>query len=112
MPKDQHPSEDKSSPPLNQNDSSPDQRNQQNTVHPQHSPAETTEAQPTIEANTAPALNAQNEPDEGSTTATEPPSSKLIVTKKSTLWWMLLVLLLGISIIMWAWRIGPFNTPI
>ncbi len=112
MPKDQHPSEDKSSPPLNQNDSNPDQRNQQNTVHPQHSPAETTEAQPTIEANTAPALNAQNEPDEGSTTATEPPSSKLIVTKKSTLWWMLLVLLLGISIIMWAWRIGPFNTPV
>ena len=56
MPKDQHPSEDKSSPPLNQNDSNPDQRNQQNTVHPQHSPAETTEAQPTIEANTAPAL--------------------------------------------------------
>ena len=61
MPKDQYPSEDKSSPPLNQNDSSPDQRNQQNTVYPQHSPAETTEAQPTIEANTAPALNAQNE---------------------------------------------------
>lgn len=34
-----------------------------------------------------------------------PPTSKLIKTKRSTLWWMLLVLIVGITIILWAWRI-------
>ncbi|RLZ07909.1 HlyD family secretion protein [Acinetobacter sp. 2JN-4] len=41
-----------------------------------------------------------------------PPASKLIKTKSSTLWWMLGVLLVGIIIILWAWRIGPFHTAI
>ncbi|KFK91667.1 HlyD family secretion protein, partial [Serratia sp. Ag2] len=41
-----------------------------------------------------------------------PPTSKLIKTKRSTLWWMLLVLIVGITIILWAWRIGPFHTAV
>ena len=41
-----------------------------------------------------------------------PTTSKLIKTKRSTLWWMLLVLIVGITIILWAWRIGPFHTEI
>ncbi|MBP8006065.1 MAG: HlyD family secretion protein [Acinetobacter sp.] len=41
-----------------------------------------------------------------------PPASKLIKTKSSTLWWMLVVLFVGIIIILWAWRIGPFHTAI
>lgn len=41
-----------------------------------------------------------------------PHVSKLIETKISTLVTMFFVLLLGIGIIMWAWQIGPFNTPI
>ncbi|WP_236766857.1 HlyD family secretion protein [Acinetobacter junii] len=41
-----------------------------------------------------------------------PTTSKLIKTKRSTLWWMLLVLIVGITIILWAWRIGPFDTEI
>ncbi|MDQ9020782.1 HlyD family secretion protein [Acinetobacter sichuanensis] len=38
-----------------------------------------------------------------------PPSSKLIPTAKRTLVFMFLVLLLGISLMMWAWQIGPFQ---
>ncbi|WP_174560857.1 HlyD family secretion protein [Acinetobacter bouvetii] len=49
-------------------------------------------------------------PDPSSTT--EQPSSKLIATKKSTLLWMFLVLIIGIIVIMWAWRIGPFNSSV
>lgn len=41
-----------------------------------------------------------------------PRMSKLIETKKSTLFLMFFVLLVGISVIMWAWQIGPFNTPV
>ena len=41
-----------------------------------------------------------------------PTTSKLIKTKRSTLWWMVLVLIVGITIILWAWRIGPFHTAI
>lgn len=41
-----------------------------------------------------------------------PRVSKLIETQKSTLILMFFILLVGISIIMWAWQIGPFNTPI
>ncbi|MBJ9985982.1 HlyD family secretion protein [Acinetobacter sp. S40] len=37
---------------------------------------------------------------------------KLIPTKKSTLAIMLVVLLVGVGLIMWAWRIGPFHTVI
>lgn len=49
--------------------------------------------------------------------ATETPvaitaSSKLIPTTKRTLVLMFIVLLLGISIILWAWRIGPFESVI
>ena len=51
------------------------------------------------------------------TTTTEtpvamPPSSKLIPTTKRTLVLMFIVLLVGISIILWAWRIGPFKSVI
>ena len=41
-----------------------------------------------------------------------PPSSKLIPTARRTLILMFLVLLVGISIILWAWHLGPFNTTI
>ncbi|MCK4080377.1 HlyD family secretion protein [Acinetobacter radioresistens] len=44
--------------------------------------------------------------------ATPQPSSKLIPTRHSTLFWMLLVLIIGITIILWAWRLGPFHTAI
>ena len=39
-----------------------------------------------------------------------PPSSKLISTPKRVLLLMALVLLLGITIILWAWRLGPFHS--
>lgn len=64
------------------------------------------------------AINAETSPQSSNTTqAAEmppppPPASKLIKTKRSTLWWMLLVLLVGITIILWAWKIGPFHTAI
>ncbi|SUU03082.1 multidrug resistance efflux pump [Acinetobacter haemolyticus] len=66
----------------------------------------------------SPAINAETPPQSSNTTqAAEmppppPPASKLIKTKRSTLWWMLLVLLVGITIILWAWKIGPFHTAI
>lgn len=41
-----------------------------------------------------------------------PPPSKLIPTATRTLILMFLVLLVGISIILWAWRIGPFSNHI
>ncbi|MGP4770424.1 HlyD family secretion protein [Acinetobacter sp. PFS20] len=40
------------------------------------------------------------------------PTSKLIPTKRSTLLWMLGVLIVGILVILWAWRIGPFATSV
>jgi multidrug resistance efflux pump len=40
------------------------------------------------------------------------PASKLIPTKRSTLLWMLGVLIIGILVILWAWRIGPFATSV
>ncbi len=52
----------------------------------------------------------QNETQPTSTDEAEVASSKLIPTKKSTLIWMLLVLIVGIIIILWAWRVGPFNS--
>ncbi|AZN67135.1 HlyD family secretion protein [Acinetobacter haemolyticus] len=65
-----------------------------------------------------PATNAETSPQSSNTTQVAemppppPPASKLIKTKRSTLWWMLLVLLVGITIILWAWKIGPFHTAI
>ncbi|MHA3891010.1 HlyD family secretion protein [Acinetobacter sp. GXMZU3951] len=41
-----------------------------------------------------------------------PPPSKLIPTAKRTLILMFLVLLVGITIILWAWKIGPFDSAI
>lgn len=43
---------------------------------------------------------------------TMPHMSKIIKTKPSTLLLMFFVLMTGITAILWAWRIGPFNTPI
>ncbi|MFT4020138.1 MAG: HlyD family secretion protein, partial [Acinetobacter sp.] len=40
------------------------------------------------------------------------PASKLIATRHSTLLWMFVVLIIGILVILWAWRIGPFATSI
>ncbi|MDV4243208.1 HlyD family secretion protein [Acinetobacter baumannii] len=54
-----------------------------------------------------PAQTSNNEP------APAPaPASKLIPTKRSTLLWMLGVLIIGILVILWAWRIGPFATSV
>lgn len=46
------------------------------------------------------------------TAPTTPPSSKLIPTAKRTLILMFLVLIIGIGIILWAWKIGPFNSAV
>ncbi len=43
---------------------------------------------------------------------TAPPSSKLIATDKKVLILMFFVLLLGIAVILWAWKIGPFDSAI
>ena len=40
------------------------------------------------------------------------PSSKLIPTAKRTLVLMFLVFMIGIALIMWAWKIGPFENTI
>ncbi|SSU85042.1 multidrug resistance efflux pump [Acinetobacter baumannii] len=48
-----------------------------------------------------PAQTSNNEP-------TPVPASKLIPTKRSTLLWMLGVLIIGILVILWAWRIWAF----
>lgn len=44
--------------------------------------------------------------------APPPASSKLIPTARKTLVLMFIVLLVGIAIIMWAWKIGPFSNTI
>ncbi len=41
-----------------------------------------------------------------------PPPSKLIPTAKRTLILMFLVLIIGIGIILWAWKIGPFESAV
>ncbi|UOG16904.1 HlyD family secretion protein [Acinetobacter sp. PK01] len=46
------------------------------------------------------------------TAPTTPPSSKLIPTAKRTLILMFLVLIIGIGIILWAWKIGPFDSAV
>ena len=45
-------------------------------------------------------------------TAITPPSSNLIPTAKRTLILMFLVLIIGIGIILWAWKIGPFDSAV
>lgn len=57
---------------------------------PEQTPAQTSNNEPTPAPAPAPA-----------------PASKLIPTKRSTLLWMLGVLIIGILVILWAWRIGP-----
>mgnify|MGYP000157871935 FL=1 len=49
---------------------------------------------------------------EATTTPITPPSSKLIPTAKRTLILMFLVLIIGIGIILWAWKIGPFDSAV
>ena len=41
-----------------------------------------------------------------------PPSRKLIPTAKRTLILMFIVLIIGIGIILWAWKIGPFDSAV
>ena len=45
-------------------------------------------------------------------TSITPPSSKLIPTAKRTLILMFLILIIGIGIILWAWKIGPFDSAV
>lgn len=45
-------------------------------------------------------------------TATATPSTKLIATDKKVLMLMLFVLLIGIALILWAWKIGPFESSV
>ena len=57
----------------------------------------------------------KNAPEAEQPTATAPitpPSSKLIPTAKRTLILMFLVLIIGIGIILWAWKIGPFDSAV
>ncbi|TCB67024.1 HlyD family secretion protein [Acinetobacter sp. ANC 4178] len=54
----------------------------------------------------------QPEQPAAATTAITPPSSKLIPTAKRTLILMFLVLIVGIGIILWAWKIGPFDSAV
>ena len=70
----------------------------------------TTLAQKNSEQTDSVTTSEQNETQPTSTDEAEVASSKLIPTKKSTLIWMLLVLIVGIIIILWAWRVGPFNS--
>ncbi len=54
----------------------------------------------------------QNATEQATTAPTPTPSSKLIPTAKRTLVLMFLVLLIGIAVIMRAWKIGPFESTI
>lgn len=71
----------------------------------------------TSPAQTQPPQTAPNSAAEANTTsasasALQAPSSKLITTPKPVLWWMLAVFVVGVVIILWAWRLGPFNSHI
>lgn len=68
---------------------------------PQTAPNSAAEANTTTAANTS-----------ASASALQAPSSKLITTPKPVLWWMLAVFVVGVVIILWAWRLGPFNSRI
>ncbi|OOW16605.1 HlyD family secretion protein [Acinetobacter sp. MF4640] len=66
-------------------------------------PAETTATSENASQSEQPAVAA---------TPITPPSSKLIPTAKRTLILMFLVLIIGIGIILWAWKIGPFDSAV
>ena len=60
-------------------------------------------------------VTSENTPEAEQPTATAPvtpPPSKLIPTAKRTLILMFLVLIIGIGIILWAWKIGPFDSTV
>lgn len=56
--------------------------------------------------------NTAQQPQTENTASTPSPSSKLIPTTKPTLVLMFFVLILGITLIMWAWKMGPFDSAI
>lgn len=56
--------------------------------------------------------NSETTPHQNAQVDAVTPSSKLIPTPKRTLFLMLLVLLVGITVIMRAWNIGPFQSAI
>ena len=68
-------------------------------------------AAPTETTETSENAAEAEQPTATATTVT-PPSSKLIPTAKRTLILMFLVLIIGIGIILWAWKIGPFDSTV
>ena len=67
---------------------------------------------PVAPAETTATSETQPEQAVATTTPITPPSSKLIPTAKRTLILMFLVLIIGIGIILWAWKIGPFDSTV
>ena len=67
---------------------------------------------PVAPAETTATSETQPEQPVATTTPITPPSSKLIPTAKRTLILMFLVLIIGIGIILWAWKIGPFDSAV
>ena len=67
---------------------------------------------PVAPAETTATSETQPEQPVAITTPITPPSSKLIPTAKRTLILMFLVLIIGIGIILWAWKIGPFDSAV
>ena len=69
---------------------------------------------PVAPAETTATSENASQPEQPAVAATPitPPSSKLIPTAKRTLILMFLVLIIGIGIILWAWKIGPFDSAV
>jgi len=67
---------------------------------------------PVAPAETTATSETQPEQPVAAATPITPPSSKLIPTAKRTLILMFLVLIIGIGIILWAWKIGPFDSAV
>ena len=67
---------------------------------------------PVAPAETTATSETQPEQPVAITTPITPPSSKLIPTAKRTLILMFLILIIGIGIILWAWKIGPFDSAV
>ena len=60
-------------------------------------------------------MSEHEKPAENAASAPNPapqPSSKLIPTDKRVLVMMFFVLLAGVSLILWAWKIGPFHSAV